>query len=69
MIKAHLTGILNAIAQRVTNAPVEGLNTEIQWLERSARRFRSQKRFRTAIYFHLGGLDLYPASLTHTDSR
>jgi hypothetical protein len=24
--------------------------------------FRNRQRFRNAIYFHLGGLDLYPAS-------
>ena len=26
--------------------------------------FRSRERFRMAIYFHCGGLDLYPGSLT-----
>jgi len=68
MLKAHLTGVLNAIAQRVTNAHLEGLNTKIQWLKRSARGFRNRDRFRHAIYFHLGGLDLYPASFTHSNS-
>jgi transposase len=28
--------------------------------------YRNRDRFRNAIYFHLGGLDLYPS--THTDS-
>jgi transposase len=37
----------------------------------TARGFRNRERFRNAIYFHLGGLDLYPAGLnlsavTHT---
>ncbi len=68
MIKRHLHGILNAIVAGVTNARVEGLNTKIQWLKRSARGFRNRDRFRNAIYFHLGGLDLYPDSLTHTNS-
>ncbi len=68
VIKRHLTGILNALAHRITNARIEGLNTKIQWLKRSARGFRNRDRFRNAIYFHLGGLDLYPASLTHLNS-
>ncbi len=68
MIKNHLTGILNAIVSGVTNARIEGLNTKIQWLKRSARGFRSRDRFRRSIYFHLGGLDLYPEIPTHSNS-
>lgn len=67
-MKRHLTGILNAIASGVTNARLEGINTVIQGLKRAARGFRNRQRFRNAIYFHLGGLDLYPASLTHSNS-
>lgn len=68
MLKRHLRGVLNAIVAHVTNARIEGLNTMIQWLKRSARGFRNRDRFRNAIYFHLGGLDLYPDALTHSDS-
>jgi len=67
MVKRHLGGILNAIEHGVTNARLEGMNTVVQWLKRSARGFRSRERFRNAIYFHLGGLDLYPASF-HSNS-
>ena len=28
-----------------------------------ARGFRNRKRYRNAIYFHCGGLDLYPRPL------
>lgn len=66
MIKRHLTGVLNAIVLRVTNARLEGINTVIQGLKRVARGFRSRPRFRNAIYFHLGGLDLYPDAFTHS---
>ena len=67
MIKAHLDGVLNAIERGVTNARLEGINSVIQWLKKSARGYRNRDRFRTAIYFHLGGLHLYPDSLTfHT---
>jgi transposase len=30
--------------------------------------FRNRDRFRTAIYFHLGGLDLSPVGITHSKS-
>ena len=68
MIKRHLEGVLNAIAADITNARLEGINALIQGLKRSARGYRSRPRFRNAIYFHLGGLDLYPASLAHSNS-
>jgi transposase len=64
MIKRHLEGILTAVVLGVTNARAEGLNAKIQWIKATARGFRNSDRFRDAIYFHLGGLDLYPASLT-----
>jgi transposase len=63
MVKRHLNGILNAIVLGVTNARSEGINAKIQWIKYTARGFRNRQRFRTAIYFHLGGLDLYPANL------
>lgn len=63
MIKRHLNGILNAIVLGVTNARSEGINAKIQWIKYTARGFRNRDRFRSAIYFHLGGLDLYPNAL------
>jgi transposase len=60
MVKAHLEGILTAIVRGVTNARSEGINAKIQWIKYTARGFRNRERFRNAIYFHLGGLDLYP---------
>lgn len=63
MVRGHLGGILNAMQHGVTNARAEGLNSVIQWLKYSARGFRNRERFRNAIYFHLGALDLYPTGL------
>ena len=63
MIKAHLDGIVNAMHHRVTNARSEGLNSRIQWIKHTARGFRNRDRFRRAIYFHLGGLNMTPESL------
>jgi transposase len=70
MIQAHWEGVLNAATTNVTNALSEGLNSKIQWIKRKACGYRNRERFRLAIYFHLGGLDLYPESLraTHTNA-
>ena len=66
-IRNRLWGIVNAIALKVTNAAAESHNAKIQWIKKQACGFRNRERFRDAIYFHLGGLDLYPAPLaTHT---
>lgn len=69
-VRDHLWGIVNAIVMRVTNAGAESLNARIQWIKKNACGFRNRERFRNAIYFHCGGLDLYPrpASATHTTS-
>lgn len=68
MVKKHMLGILNAIVLEVTNAKAEGINSKIQKIKASACGFRNRQRFRTAIYFHLGGLDLHPRpALSHTN--
>lgn len=69
-IRKYLWGILNAIISGATNALTEGMNSRIQELKRRACGYRNRERFRNAIYFHLGGLDLYPAGTpdTHTNS-
>lgn len=69
MVEAHLVGIVNAVETGVTNALSEAINAKIQWIKRMARGFRNRTRFRNAIYFHLGGLDLYPAALSATHTK
>ena len=61
-IKNHLWGIINAIVLKATNGPAEGLNSRIKTIKVRSRGFRNKQRFANAIYFHLGGLDLYPES-------
>ena len=46
----------------ITNATSEGLNSKIQTIKKRAYWFRNKENFKTAIYFHCGGLDLYPAT-------
>ena len=53
--------IENYFRHRVTNAGTEAINTQIQQVKGRSRGFRSRERFKMAIYFHCGGLDLYPA--------
>jgi transposase len=67
-VRDHLWGILNAVIHSVTNACLESLNARIQRVKKAACGFRNRGRFRAAILFHLGGLDLYPATVTHTRS-
>ncbi len=62
-IKTHLWGILNAIILKVSNGPAEGINSRIKTIKVRSRGFRNKRRFANAIYFHLGGLDLYPESV------
>jgi transposase len=59
-IKEHLWGILNAVVLKVSNGPAEGLNSRIKMIKVRSRGFRNKERFANAIYFHFGGLDLYP---------
>jgi transposase len=70
-LKRHLWGIINAEVLKVHNGHAESMNSRIQRLKKRAHGFRNRARFHNAIYFHLGGLDLYPnrlinRSVTHS---
>ena len=60
-IKEHLWGIL-AIVLKVGNGPAEGISSRIRAIK-VRNGFRNKERFANAIYFHLGGLDLYPEGI------
>ena len=68
MIKNHFDGVVNAASSDITNAMSESVNSHIQRIKKRACGFRSRARFREAILFHLGGLDLHPSlpSSIHT---
>jgi transposase len=59
-IHRHIDNILTYYQHQVTNAMSEGLNSKIQKIKSMACGFRNTENFKTAIYFHCGGLDLYP---------
>ena len=60
MIRRHLPNVLTYHRHHLTNAGLEAVNATIQWVKKTARGFRNVGNFKTAIYFHCGGLDLYP---------
>jgi transposase len=59
-LNRHADGLFAFFDHRITSAGAEGLNSRIQAIRVSARGYRNRENFKTAIYFHLGGLDLYP---------
>jgi transposase len=61
MCKRHLPNLLTFFEHRLTNGPMEGLNNAIQGLIKKAFGYRNKERFKNDIFFHFGGLDLYPA--------
>jgi len=69
MIKKHWQGVINAATSEVTNARAEAINSRIQWIKRMACGYRNRDNFRHAIYFHLGGLELYPESLKSAHTK
>jgi transposase len=67
-LKHYLGGVLRSLRHRITNACVEGINSKIETIKRMACGFRNREHYKTAIDFHCGGLDLYPAAATATGS-
>ena len=58
--RSHSPNVLSYFTHRITNAVSEGLNSKIQTIKKMAYGFRNLEHFKTAIYFHCGGLQLYP---------
>lgn len=61
MFKAHLRNILTYFVLRISNGPAEAINSRIQELVQQSCGYRNRERFKRDVFFHLGGLDLYPA--------
>jgi transposase len=66
LIADHLPNVLTYFTHRVTNAVAEGLNSKIATVQKRACGYRNPNHFKIAVYFHCGGLNLYPPSVTHT---
>jgi transposase len=63
-IQRHVHNVLTYFTHRITNAVAEGLNSKIAGIQKRACGYRNRDHFKTAIYFHCGGLDLYPSRWT-----
>ena len=60
-VKAHLSGIINAVESHITNAILESINNKIQMAKRRARGYRNIDNFINMIYFLCGKLNFnYP---------
>ena len=59
-LKSHIDNIVTYARHRITNALGESLNSKIEKVKRLACGYRNRDHYKTAIYFHCGGLDLYP---------
>lgn len=66
LIARHLPNVLTYFTHRISNAVAEGLNSRIATVQKRACGYRNRDHFKIAVYFHCGGLDLYPAHATHT---
>lgn len=61
LIARHLPNVLTYFQHRITNAVAEGLNSKIATVQKRACGYRNPEHFKIAVYFHCGGLNLYPA--------
>jgi transposase len=66
LIADHWPNVLTYFTHRITNAVAEGLNSKIATVQKRACGYRNPNHFKIAVYFHCGGLNLYPPSVTHT---
>ena len=62
-IRKHLWGIINATVLKASNGPAESINSRIKTVKIRAHGFRNVPRLIHAVYFYLGGLDLYPENV------
>ncbi|UXH99933.1 ISL3 family transposase [Photobacterium sp. TY1-4] len=57
-VKKHLPAILNAMRLKASNGLAEAINAKIQYMKLRAKGFRNKERFKTAILFYFGRLDM-----------
>jgi len=66
MIASHLPNVLTYFEHRISNAMAEGLNSKVATIQKRACGYRNPSHFKVAVYFHCGGLDLWPRRWTHS---
>jgi transposase len=60
MIKSRIENVVSYCRHHITNGVAEGINSKIMTIKRKCCGFKNIDNFKTAIFFHCGGLDLYP---------
>jgi transposase len=60
MIKTRIDNVISYCRHPITNGVAEGINSKIMTIKRKCCGFANLENFKTAIYFHCGGLELYP---------
>lgn len=60
MIKMRIENVVSYCRHHITNGVAEGLNSKIMTIKRKCCGFANIDNFKTTIYFHCGGLDMYP---------
>lgn len=60
-LKSHIENILTYAKHKVTNATGESINSKIEKVKNLACGYRNRNHYKIAIFFHCGGLNLYPA--------
>ena len=66
MIARHLPNVLTYFSHRISNAVAEGLNSKVATIQKRACGYRNAEHFKIAVYFHCGGLNLWPQRWTHS---
>jgi hypothetical protein len=69
MVKAHLPNVMTYFTHHITSATNEAINGVIKTLIKRSYGFRSFPNFRTAVLFHCGKLQLYPATCSCSHAR
>lgn len=59
-LKLHIDDIVTYAKHRITNALGESINAKIVNTNRMTCGLSNRQHYRSAIFFHCGGLDLYP---------
>jgi transposase len=65
-IAKHLPNVLTYFKHPISNAMAEGLNSKIATIQKRACGYRNAAHFKIAVYFHCGGLSLWPQRWTHS---
>lgn len=66
MIARHLPNVLTYFSHRISNAVAEGLSSKVATIQKRACGYRNAEHFKIAVYFHCGGLNLWPQRWTHS---